>query len=146
MEYSIGAYKHKDGTILLIPFAFDQDGVRRNLNIPRIYKLPYDLGGIGHGINECLEFSKMRYSLEDLMQQVFKIVTGEGSYSKFSKNRLRADVILKEKIGYSFEPMKRCNDGSYEGMEKEEKKIEKNLQTSNIDLGESLLKVFELCR
>ncbi|MDR7313784.1 hypothetical protein [Brevibacillus nitrificans] len=143
MIYSVSVYKDKKGSLLFIPYAYDENGIGRNVNKPQTITGPKGYDQIPQKIKDCLEVSKSgSYSSSDLMVKVHEVVTGIKSYKQFSKERDSVTVDFDPKEGYTFTPNFREKDGSY-GFKEETLKL--GLYPDDEELVLTLMKAYEFC-
>lgn len=145
MDSTIQALIDKDGVVLLIPYARDEEGIGRNINRPIVLGDYSDLSVLGKNILECFAVSReRRYRREELSEKVYTLVTGIQSFSKFSKDRKCVFVLLNPSKGYTYKPMRRGSDGSYLSLDNE-KYIEIGVDASEEAIGKALIDAFEKC-
>lgn len=145
LHYGISVYRDKKGIILLIPHAFDENGVRRGT--PRFTPIesPYDKFTIGRKIIESFRVTiNNPYQKAVDAVRTHEIATGIKSYKAFSKNRIMIAASFEKENGYTFTPWKRFHDGSY-GLDKDDPKIEfkAGIDASEEEIGDLVLRAFD---
>ncbi|MDR7313786.1 hypothetical protein [Brevibacillus nitrificans] len=143
MLFTVSVFRDKKGVLLMIPFAHDEDGIRRNVNKPIVIEPPYQNGDIAQKLKECFEICKKGpYPRAEMSVMVYKEVTGISSYPKFSKERANVNAQFDSTKGYLFRPSKREKDGSYTH---KEEAIETGMNPTGIELEEALMRAYEQC-
>ena len=142
-EYSISIYRDKKNTILIIPDSFDENGVRRELNKPKIIEMPYDLESIGSNVKDCFYICvNNSFQSQKSAVKVYEIATGVKSWSKFFKDRISVWGELDLKKGYNFAPFKKSQNSSYAPFSNDIS-FKVNLDADYKTIGEAVLKAFD---
>ena len=118
MNYGISIFKDKKENLLIIPQAFDENGIRRDTNKFVIIEKPYTNAIIGEKVFGCFEvIIKEPLQLAKSAIKAHEVATGIKSYKAFSKDRIMVAGSFNQETGYSFIPWNRYPDGSY-GLDK----------------------------
>ena len=141
--YSISIYKDARGDILIIPQAFDENGVRRDINKSIKVDSPFDVKTLGKAIKESFEIvQKEPFQHSRSAVKVYEIATGIKSWAKFSKEREFVSATYNIENGYEFSPWKRFADFSYRPYESEV--IFKAVSEANAEeIGKSVVNAFD---
>lgn len=144
LTYSIAIYKDRKENILIIPQAFDEDGVRRDVNKPIVLKAPYEISLLGKCVLESFEaIIKEPYQHSKSAVKVYELATGIKSWTKFAKQRLFVYGSYNDKKGYEFSPWKRYSDFSYRNFENEEIILGAGVNADVDVIGELVVKAFD---
>ncbi|MBP2658493.1 MAG: hypothetical protein H6Q69_1525 [Firmicutes bacterium] len=143
MEYTVEVYKSNRGKVLIVPYGFDKNGVRRALNFPKQLPSIQETGGLGLTVKESFLVSKNSPIIEDVKSfpNVFEAATGTKSWTKFAKEHLLVDCSWEPGQGFTFEPMERQNDSSYMPRKNQEI-IKLNIDSSDEEIGQAIQKAF----
>ncbi|MFX4260916.1 hypothetical protein ACOBQJ_01820 [Pelotomaculum propionicicum] len=143
MIYNVSIYKDKKDNILLIPYVFDEHGIRRKYNKPVTLEKPYQSFVIGKSVRECFKVSiETKCQQSEQAVNVWQIATGIKSWYKFSKERLCVSGKFNPEEGYTFLPLKRQSDGSYTPEGIEIIHLTAGLDAPDEEIGELVLKAF----
>lgn len=144
MSCGISIYKDKKETLLVIPFASDENGIGRDTEKYILIQKPYDNMVVGEKVINCfLDILKNPYQDSKLSVKAHELATGIKSYKAFSKDRLMISGGYDEKRGYTFTPWKRYDDGTY-GLDKDDKVIDfsTNSQANPEEIGDLVMQAF----
>ncbi len=143
MEYSVSVYKDKKGALILIPTAFDKQGLRRSLDIFKKLEESYDAEVLGETLRQYFQISKNSPVIQDVKSigSAFEMATGIKNWSKFSKDRICVGAGWNLEKGYRIVPMKRVKGGGYLS-EKGDPVVELGLDSSDKEIGEGVIKAF----
>ena len=147
MIYHISIYEDKKGSLLLIPNVKTDSGFSIEINKPIILDVHYDNFAIGEKVKECIEISRKEpiHSFKDRVN-VFEIVTGLKSYSKFSKDRFTVTVFMDTEKGFTVLPLERYSDGSYRPNRKKYPEVILELNATNEQIGSTVIGRLELLK
>ncbi|MGP4107720.1 hypothetical protein [Virgibacillus sp. L01] len=144
--YSVGVYKNKnDGMIFMIPFGFDTDGVRTGLDKPNILHNPFDSNAIGNALKKSLDIVINEEYTRENMVDITEEITGIKSTAKFTKLHLNFSAKFNPEDGYKFKPRKRYSDSSYRNFEYEVPVIKLDVNATDEEIGQAVLKTFDHC-
>lgn len=143
MVYSLGIYKDKNDTIIIIPYVADEHGIRREYNKPITLNKPYQHHIISNAVKESFRVSiETKCQISKQSVNVWQIATGIKSWYKFSKEMLLVDGSFDPEKGYVFSPWKRQPDGSYSTKGIEKISYTAGLDASDEEIGELVLRAF----
>jgi len=140
--YSVSIFKSKqDEELIMIPFAKDESGIRRNVNKQFKLTQPYSLEIVGQELLKAFAACyEKKYSNEELSVNVYELITGIKSFPTFSKNRDMVSARMYPNVSYKFIQCKREKNGAYKPLDCD---FELSLNASLVEIGETLLKAFE---
>lgn len=145
MKYSIGIFKDKKGTILVIPHAHDENGIGRDFCKYVMLEKPYETSDIGRIVRECFKECIMEPFLHSKNAvKVFELATGIDNWATFSRGKLYVLGIMCSEDGFSFTQWKRYHGGAFGG----EKGLKQFYYKAGFDasdgiVGELILKAFD---
>lgn len=143
MEYTVEAYKSNHGKVLIVPYGFDKNGVRRALNFPRQLPSILETCDLGRAVRESFLVSKNSPVIEDVksLPNVFERVTGTKSWTKFAKEHLLVDCSWEPEKGFTFELMERQKDSSYIPRNNQDI-IKLYINSTDEEIGQAIQKAF----
>lgn len=145
MKYTVHVFKGIQGNVLIIPYGFDQNGIRRALNFPRKLLSSQENQDLGLAVRESFLVSKNSPVIEDVksLPNVFEAATGIKTWSKFAREHILVDGMWDTEQGYTFEPMERQEDNSYMPRKTREK-VQLGLNATDEEIGEAVNQAFSI--
>ena len=139
MKYTVHVFKSIRDNVLIVPYGFDQNGIRRALNFPK--QLPSSQGNhdLGLAVRESFFVSQNSPVIEDVksLPNVFEAATGIKIWSKFAREHVLVDGLWDTEQGYTFEPMERQKDNSYMPRKSREK-VQLGLNATDEVIGKAI--------
>ncbi len=145
MNYSIGIYKDKKGTILVIPYAHDENGIGRSFDKYGMIERPYETSDIGRIARNCFkECIKEPFLHSQNAVKVHTLATGIDNWAEFSRGKIYVSGSMCSETGFSFSQWKRYRGGAFGG-EKGLKQFyfKAGFDATDTILGELILKAFD---
>ncbi|MFC5704109.1 hypothetical protein ACFPVX_22710 [Cohnella faecalis] len=139
--YTIYVYKDKKDTLLVIPYAKNDQGVRTNVNKPQIIEPPLIMEQLGLKTREAFEVAIQETYLKRDHVYVIAHLTGIKSWKKLHKEYLFVRAILTPDSQYIFYP----GIGVTSDWD-EEKGISLPTNATNEEMGTAVMNTFELHR
>lgn len=140
--YSVDIYKSKQGTILIIPDAFNKKGLLQATDVFEKLEDISQVNVLGQLVKECFQISQASPVVEygKDREPTYQKATGIKSWAKFFREHIYVSGVWKLQQGYRFSPLKKRR-GGYVG-EKGDPEVEIGEDSSDEEIGAAVLKAF----
>lgn len=142
-EFVIGAYKNKNsGDLAIFPWIRNKIGAWTSVNKPITIESPYTAEVVGGVLLKCMEtVINNDFAATDIGQPIIKTKRNKDMTKLYFYQSVRSS----KNEGCTFYPTIGEYDGSFSFMGKDNN-IRLNNAATKYELGETLLKIFDLCR
>jgi hypothetical protein len=142
--YNVNVYKDNRENLVIIPYAFSSEGIRKNVNKFAVIDNINDYEKIGKMVKECLLECQREYDNHELDIMVHEIVTGKKGWANFYNVRECVYVDSDLKNFYSIKPTEKIlKERSYSYIPIS---FDLEYMTDNVTLGKKVVETFNYCK